>query len=82
MSDMLKTVSLVSKMFEITENPTGKKPSKSVNKWQKRFYEKVPGIQFPDDWDQLPEKEKKKRLDKVINIGLNKDKEPNAKERG
>ena len=72
MSDMLKTVSLVSKMFEIIENPTGKKPSKSVNKWQKRFFEKVPGISFPDDWDQLSEKEKKKRLDKVIDLGLDK----------
>ena len=74
MSDMLKTVSLVSKLFEITENPTGKLPSKSVNKWQKRFFEKVPGIQFPDDWEQLPEKEKKKRLDKIIKLGLDKKK--------
>ena len=39
------------------------------------FFEKVPGMIFPDDWDQLPEKEKKKRLDKVIKVGLNKDKE-------
>ena len=74
MSDMLKTVSLVSKMFEITENPTGKKPSKSVNKWQKKFYEKVPGITFPDDWDQLPEKEKTKRLKAIGDVGLDKEK--------
>ena len=46
MSDMLKTVSLVSKMFEITENPTGKKPSKSVNKWQKRFFENFVDFRF------------------------------------
>jgi|TARA_R100001530_G_scaffold32491_1_gene25528 hypothetical protein len=72
MNDMLKTVSLVSKLFEITENPTGKKNSKSVNEWQKKFFEKVPGISFPDDWDQLSEKEKKKRLDKVIDLGLDK----------
>lgn len=74
MSDILKTVSAVSKLFEITENPTGKLPSKSVNKWQKRFFETVPGIQFPDDWEQLPEKEKKKRLDKIIKLGLDRKK--------
>ena len=29
-------------------------------KYQKRFYEKVPGLQFPDDWDQLSVEEKEK----------------------
>jgi hypothetical protein len=41
-------------------------------KYQKRFYEKVPGLQFPDDWDQLSVEEKEKRLDGVNKIALEK----------
>ena len=65
MNDMLKTVSLVSKIFGVMGDDL-----KSVNKWQKRFYEKIPGISFPENWDQLSEKEKRKRLDKIIKIGM------------
>lgn len=46
------------------------------NKWKKRFIEKIPGIDFPEDFDTLPEDEKKRRLDKVIALGL-KDKQNN-----
>ena len=41
-------------------------------KYQKRFYEKVPGIQFPEDWDQLSTEEKEKRLNNVNSVALEK----------
>ena len=66
--DHLKTVGLVSAMFGIlSENDKEAKV-----KYQKRFYEKVPGLQFPDDWDQLSVEEKEKRLDGVNKIALEK----------
>ncbi len=45
---------------------------KASNKWKKRYLEKVPGISFPDDFDELPEKEQTRRLDLAIQCGLNK----------
>ena len=66
--DHLKTVGLVSAMFGIlSENDKEAKV-----KYQKRFYEKVPGLQFPDNWDQLSTEEKEKRLDGVNKIALEK----------
>ena len=66
--DHLKTVGFVSAMFGIlSENDKEAKV-----KYQKRFYEKVPGLQFPDDWDQLSTEEKEKRLDGVNKIALEK----------
>ena len=46
---------------------------KEKNDWKKRFIEKIPGIDFPEDFDQLPESVKTHRLDSVIKIGLNKE---------
>ena len=67
-SNPLGLASKVSKLFEILDD--GKDPA-SVNKWQKRFFEAgVPGISFPDDWDELPEEEKERRLQGVIKEGL------------
>jgi len=66
--DHLKTVGLASALFGIlSENDKEAKV-----KYQKRFYEKVPGLQFPDDWDQLSTEEKEKRLDGVNKIALEK----------
>ena len=66
--DQLKMVGLASAMFGIlSENDKEAKV-----KYQKRFYEKVPGLQFPDDWDQLSTEEKEKRLDGVNKIALEK----------
>ena len=66
--DHLKTVGFVSAMFGIlSENDKEAKV-----KYQKRFYENVPGLQFPDDWDQLSTEEKEKRLDGVNKIALEK----------
>ena len=66
--DMLKTVGMVSAMFGLlSENDKEAKV-----KYQKRFYEKVPGIQFPEDWDQLSTEEKEKRLNNVNSVALEK----------
>jgi len=36
------------------------------NRWKKRYLSYIPGIEFPDDFDSLPEEEKARRLDKAI----------------
>ena len=66
--DQLKMVGLASAMFGIlSENDKEAKV-----KYQKRFYEKVPGLHFPDDWDQLSTEEKEKRLNNVTKVALEK----------
>ncbi len=66
--DQLKVVGLASAMFGIlSENDKEAKV-----KFQKRFYEKVPGLHFPDDWDQLSTEEKEKRLNNVTKVALEK----------
>ena len=67
-SNPLGMAAKVAKLFEVMDG--GKDPA-SVNKWQKKFFEAgVPGISFPDDWDELPEAEKERRLQGVIKEGL------------
>jgi hypothetical protein len=67
--NFLKTVSTIAKLGDIfCEKPEEK------NQWKKRFISKVEGIDFPEDFDNLPEAEKQKRLDGAINIGLGKGK--------
>jgi len=41
--------------------------------WKKRMLKTQQGIEFPADFDSLPEDEQLKRLDGVINVGLDKD---------
>ncbi len=41
--------------------------------WKKRMLKTQQGISFPADFDSLPEDEQLKRLDGVINVGLDKD---------
>ena len=66
--DQLKVVGLASAMFGLlSENDKEAKV-----KYQKRFYEKVPGLHFPDDWDQLSTEEKEKRLNNVTKVALEK----------
>jgi hypothetical protein len=67
--NFLKTVSMVSAMFGIMCN---KGEEKTKNKYQKKFFDKVQGINFPDNWDSLSEEEKSKRLDGATKIGLEK----------
>jgi len=55
----------VSAMFATVEGDS----AESVEQ-RARFYRIVPGISFPDDWDDLDLAEKKKRLDGMDKIGL------------
>ena len=68
--NFLKTVSMVSAMFGIMCN---KGEEKTKNKYQKKFFDKVQGISFPDNWESLSEEEKSKRLNGATKIGLQND---------
>jgi D-mannonate dehydratase len=63
--NFLKTVSMVSAMFGLMSQD-----QKKTNDQKKRFFDKVQGINFPDDWETLSEEEKSKRLEKVEKVGL------------
>lgn len=39
---------------------------KDKNAWKKKMLGTIPGIEFPDNFDSLPEDEKEERLDKAI----------------
>ena len=67
--NFLKTVSMVSAMFGLMSKG---QDQKKTNNQKKRFFDKVQGINFPEDWNNLTEEEKSKRLEKVENFGLNK----------
>ena len=64
MKDILKTTSMVALFGDILC-----KNKKEKNDWKKRMLNTQEGITFPDDFDSLSEKERKKRLDKAINFG-------------
>ena len=66
--DFLKTVSMVSSMFGVLMQTEDKS---KVNAQKKRFFDNVQGLNFPEDWDTLPEEEKSKRLEKIENFNLN-----------
>ena len=65
-NSQLKTVSMVSAMFNVMCGDD----TKTSNKYQKRFLDTVDGINFPDDWENLSEVEKSKRLDKAVKVNL------------
>jgi hypothetical protein len=65
-SSQLKTVSMVSAMFNIMCADD----TKTSNKYQKRFLNTVDGINFPDGWENLSEVEKSKRLNKAVKVNL------------
>ena len=69
MDDQLKTVGMVSALFGIMceDDREGKV------KHQKKFFETIKGMNFPDDWDSLPLEEKERRLEGVQKIALNKE---------
>jgi hypothetical protein len=71
MNDQLKTVGMVSAMFGIMSGDD----REGKVKYQKRFFETVNGISFPDDWDSLPLEEKERRLEEVQKLALEKEKE-------
>ena len=67
MNNHLKTVSLVSALFVIKEED--KNLASSV-KHRTNYYKTIPGIIWPNDWDELPLEERKKRLDRLDSLGL------------
>ena len=70
MDDQLKTVGMVSAMFGIMSGDD----KESKVKYQKRFFETVKGLHFPDDWDSLPLEEKERRLEEVQKLALEQEK--------
>ena len=65
--NFLKTVSMVSAMFGLMSQG---QDQKKTNDQKKRFFNKVNGLSFPDDWETLSEEEKSRRLEKVEKVGL------------
>jgi len=66
MNDLPRMASMVSAMFSATE---GDSPE-SIEQ-RARFYRLVPDIDWPNNWDELDLAEKKKRLDAMDKLGLN-----------
>ena len=62
-SSHLKSVAMVSAFGDILCNTPQEK-----NNWKKRMMSTVQGIDFPEDFDNLPEKEKTRRLDGALKI--------------
>jgi len=71
MNNQLKSASAVAMMGEIFGQTL-----KEKNDWKKRMLATTQGIDFPDDFDTLPEEERKRRLDEAIKIGLETKEEP------
>jgi len=67
-ADELKMVSMIAAMGAIFGNNMSEQ-----NAWKKRFLKLAPGIDFPDDFDSLPEPEKQRRLDAAIKVGREKE---------
>ena len=66
-SNPLALLGMVSALGDImTDN------KKESNKWKERFIMKQEGIIKPDNWNELTEQEKEKRLNGVIDIALDK----------
>lgn len=70
MSDQLKTVGMVSALFGIMSG----NDRESKVKYQKRFFETIQGMHFPEDWDSLPLDEKERRLEAVQKVALEQEK--------
>ena len=64
-SDTARMAASVSAMFAAVEGDS----AESIEQ-RARFYRLVPGIHWPDDWDELDLTEKKKRLDLMDKFGL------------
>ena len=64
--DILKTTGTISKLFGLMSGDMDK--GKQLDQ-KKRFFE-ISGLTFPDDWDNLPIKEKEKRINKVEQVSI------------
>ena len=66
-SSTFKLAGMVARMGEMmTDTP------EDETKWKKRMLGTIDGISFPDDFDGLPEDEKKRRLDEAIKVSQEK----------
>jgi len=65
-NDNMKTIGMVSALFDIM---TQDNPESNVE-YRARFYRTHPLLDFPDDWDELPIEEKKRRLDALDKIAF------------
>jgi len=63
MSDILKSASMVAMFGDLLCDN-----QKEKNDWKKRMLDATGLLDFPEDWDDLSEDEKQKRLDKVIAV--------------
>lgn len=61
---MFKSASMVAMFGEVIC-----KSQKEKNDWKKRMLSATGELDFPDDWDDLSEDEKEKRLNNVIKVG-------------
>ena len=69
MSD-LKMIGGASALFKaLGEIDNTSDRSKTIEQ-RARFYKLHPGLHFPEDWDELSDDEKEKRLDLLDNIAL------------
>jgi len=66
MKDLPGMAAAMSAMFAVVEGDTVENVEQRA-----RFYRLVPGIHWPDNWDELDLAEKKKRLDAMDKLGLN-----------
>ena len=64
-----KTIGLVSAMFDIMTQDD----DEANVKYRARFYKTNPLLDFPDDWDDLPIEVKKRRLDALDKVALDKE---------
>jgi len=72
MSD-IKSLKLASTIASLGNILGGTKTKAEEIAWKKRMLKTQQGLSFPADFDSLPEDEQLKRLDGVINVGLDKD---------
>ena len=63
MSDILKSASMVAMFSELLCDN-----QKEKNDWKKRMLDATGLLDFPEDWDDLSEDEKQKRLDNAIAV--------------
>ena len=63
MSDIIKTTSMVALFGDLIC-----KTKKEKNSWKERMFRATGLLDFPDDWKELSEDEKEKRLNKIIEI--------------
>ena len=67
--DTFRSVGMIAKLGDLFCESNEDK-----NKWKKRMLTAgLPGLDFPDDFDTLPEEEKERRLNEVVNMTLGKE---------